>query len=116
MLRKKLNKILVSINHKNLQVHTTSDTWAYWDIGKQYYLLNHPNESDLTYYSIGNPIESEEIQIEIVSTMLGWELYKSNFQFDRFFKGEVPNTINIVNPNHSWEFRKIGKAIMETLN
>ena len=116
LLIEKLNKIFDSIDHKNLQKHTISNTWAYWDIGKQYYLLNHPNESDLSYYLLGNPIESEEIQIEIVSTMLGWELYKSNFHFDSFFNGEIPNTINILNPSHSWEYRKIGKAIMENLN
>ena len=53
-----------------------SKSWAMWDIGKQYYLFTHPDESG-EEYEIDDPTTSLKKQEEIVNRQLGWEAYRA---------------------------------------
>ena len=48
-----------------------SESWAYWDVGKQLYFYNNPEESD---YKLGNPLTDKWIQQSIINRMIGWEV------------------------------------------
>ncbi len=48
-----------------------SESWAYWDVGKQLYFYNNPEESN---YKLGNPLTDESIQQSIINRMIGWEV------------------------------------------
>lgn len=48
-----------------------SESWAYWDVGKQLYFYNNPEESN---YKLGNPLTDESIQQTIINRMIGWEV------------------------------------------
>ncbi len=52
-----------------------SITWAVWDIAKQVYLKDHPGETDLARYYIGNPLTDARIQQSIVDRHIGWEFH-----------------------------------------
>ena len=48
-----------------------SESWAYWDVGKQLYFYSNPEESN---YKLGNPLTDESIQQSIINRMIGWEV------------------------------------------
>ena len=48
-----------------------SESWAYWDVGKQLYFYNNPEESN---YKLGNPLTDKSIQQTIINRMIGWEV------------------------------------------
>jgi hypothetical protein len=48
-----------------------SESWAYWDVGKQLYFYNNPEESN---YKLGNPLTDKWIQQSIINRMIGWEV------------------------------------------
>ncbi len=54
-----------------------SQSWALWDIAKQYYLSEHPEESNADLYELGNPFNPsrkyDKIRGQIVYRHLGWE-------------------------------------------
>lgn len=53
---------------------TYSLSWAIWDIVKQIYYLENPQETT-DKYILENPLESEEKQQEIIDRHIGWEVY-----------------------------------------
>lgn len=61
-----------------------SDTWIHWDLAKQRYLSQHPNESDPTRYTLADPLsfatsgESQRVIQDIADRHLGWELFGAN--------------------------------------
>ena len=48
-----------------------SESWAYWDVGKQLYFYTKPKESN---YRLGNPLTDKWIQQSIINRMIGWEV------------------------------------------
>jgi hypothetical protein len=62
-----------------------SIAWAMWDIGKQYHFFKNPEQND-PKYTIGNPLESEEKQGEIVNRHLGWEAFAAYKNFPPYKK------------------------------
>lgn len=60
----------------SLNPYSESLSWAYWDIGKQAHLSNHPDESTAEY-SLGNPFQNARVVEEIVCRHLGWELHQN---------------------------------------
>lgn len=64
-----------------------SNTWAMWDLGKQFYFFNHQDEADKKY-TIANPMKSPEKITEIIDRQIGWEIYHSRDKsFIDKFKG-----------------------------
>lgn len=57
-----------------------SETWTYWDMAKQKHINDHPDEQDPRYRT-GDPMEDEELQDQIASRHLGWEIYGANSGF-----------------------------------
>lgn len=53
---------------------TYSTSWAMWDVAKQLYYLEHPEESSKEY-NLENPLESEDKQQEIINRHIGWEVF-----------------------------------------
>jgi hypothetical protein len=51
-----------------------SKSWANWDIGKQLFLNENPNQSS-SKYRLANPLEDKRLQEEIVARMVGWEMH-----------------------------------------
>jgi hypothetical protein len=51
-----------------------SKSWANWDIGKQLFLNDNPNQSS-SKYRLANPLEDKRLQEEIVARMVGWEMH-----------------------------------------
>jgi hypothetical protein len=57
--------------NKEISAAGMSKSWAYWDIGKQLYFYNNPEESN---YRLGNPLTDKWIQQSIINRMIGWEV------------------------------------------
>ncbi len=53
-----------------------STTWAMWDIGKQFYYVGHPKESN-EKYDIADPFQSPEKITEMINRQVGWEVYRA---------------------------------------
>lgn len=53
-----------------------SNSWAMWDLGKQYYFFTHPDKND-PRYKLSNPLESEEKIEEIIDRHIGHEFMSS---------------------------------------
>ncbi|HAV11284.1 MAG TPA: hypothetical protein DCX32_01945 [Candidatus Moranbacteria bacterium] len=68
--------------------YADSDSWAMWDIAKQYHFYTHPSENDPRYL-LANPLESEEKIEEIIDRHIGWELYA-------YFSKNGVDVVNIV--------------------
>jgi hypothetical protein len=65
--------------------YSKSKTWAMWDIAKQLFYLEHPEERD-EKYEVGNPILIRSKRQEIVDRHIGWEAYGAyNKSEDRNF-------------------------------
>jgi hypothetical protein len=64
------NLMTTKINKKISQAGM-SESWAYWDVGKQLYFYNNPEESN---YKLGNPLTDKWIQQSIINRMIGWEV------------------------------------------
>ncbi|MGE5541078.1 MAG: hypothetical protein ACM3TU_02220 [Bacillota bacterium] len=60
-----------------------SKSWAMWDIGKQYHFFSNPDQND-PRYEIGNPLESESKQEEMINRHLGWEAYTAYLTNEEF--------------------------------
>jgi hypothetical protein len=100
-----------------------NQSWVYWDIAKQFYLFNHPEESNKNY-KIENPFVSTDKQSEIVERHIGWEIYTYN-KF-RFLNSSLTNCENSSINNellmderinlHSYEYYALGKAIVACYN
>ncbi|MEN9920902.1 MAG: hypothetical protein RL538_795 [Candidatus Parcubacteria bacterium] len=76
-----------------------SITWAMWDIAKQEYFVEHPDESGAGY-EVASPFESEQKCEEIVNRQLGWEAYRA-YQQDPSFKNlldtkGIPNEARVL--------------------
>lgn len=85
--------------------YAKSKTWAIWDISKQFYYLNHPNQAD-SRYLVADPIHSIEKQKEIVDRHIGWEVYdayngKKERGFLKIIEGGPRNSdiMNLLNKN-----------------
>lgn len=76
-VRNEYNKALGIIGLKSGQ-WGQSDKWIVWDLAKQKYLVEHPEESNDNYNLI-DPIgpQSQEIAIDIANRHIGWELLGS---------------------------------------
>jgi hypothetical protein len=57
--------------NKDISQAGMSESWAYWDVGKQLYFYNNPEESN---YKLGNPLTDKWIQQSIINRMIGWEV------------------------------------------
>jgi len=64
------NLMTTKIN-KDISQAGMSESWAYWDVGKQLYFYNNPGESN---YKLGNPLTDKWIQQSIINRMIGWEV------------------------------------------
>jgi len=64
------NLMTTKIN-KEISQAGMSESWAYWDVGKQLYFYNNPEESN---YKLGNPLTDKWIQQSIINRMIGWEV------------------------------------------
>jgi hypothetical protein len=64
------NLMTTKIN-KEISRAGMSESWAYWDVGKQLYFYNNPEESN---YKLGNPLTDKWIQQSIINRMIGWEV------------------------------------------
>ena len=64
------NLMTTKVN-KEISQAGMSESWAYWDVGKQLYFYNNPEESN---YKLGNPLTDESIQQTIINRMIGWEV------------------------------------------
>jgi hypothetical protein len=64
------NLMTTKIN-KEISQAGMSESWAYWDVGKQLYFYNNPGESN---YKLGNPLTDKWIQQSIINRMIGWEV------------------------------------------
>jgi len=64
------NLMTTKVN-KEISAAGMSKSWAYWDIGKQLYFYNNPEESN---YRLGNPLTDKWIQQSIINRMIGWEV------------------------------------------
>ena len=59
-----------------------SDSWKYWDLAKQKYLSEHPDESDTSRYLLADPFEfetnptSRTVLQQIADRHIGWEAYR----------------------------------------
>ena len=51
-----------------------SKSWANWDVGKQLFLNDNPNQSS-SKYRLANPLTDKRLQEEIVARMVGWEMH-----------------------------------------
>lgn len=67
--------------------YAKSNTWAMWDIGKQYYFFTHQSENDPAY-EIGDPLTSDKKREEIVNRHLGWEAHVA-FQANAEWKNKI---------------------------
>jgi len=66
-----------------------SESWTYWDMAKQKHINDHPDEQDPRYRT-GDPLADAEIQDQIASRHLGWEIYGNNSRFDEKTPAENP--------------------------
>lgn len=57
-----------------MSAFTVSKSWVLWDMAKQTYLAEHPDESTPDY-KLGNPMEDAEICQQISDRHFGWEMY-----------------------------------------
>lgn len=57
-----------------MSAYGASKSWVLWDMAKQTYLAEHSAESNADY-TLGNPMENENICRQISDRHLGWELY-----------------------------------------
>lgn len=62
-----------------------SKAWAYWDIGKQLYLMQHPNESN-DKYKLGNPLTDIEVQKDIIYRMIGYIFSREKLSSHQYTK------------------------------
>jgi len=61
----------------------TTEKWIVWDLAKQTYLAEHPEESN-EHYKLGDPFENQEVVKDIIDRHVGWEVLgyaKSNPNF-----------------------------------
>lgn len=106
-----------------------SDNWIYWDLGKQSYLSQNPNESSENY-KLSNPfdLENQEIISDIASRHVGWEVLgyaKNNPDFINTLdksKDSYKRITSLLNENqqngklHSYQLSELGKLIQENKN
>lgn len=59
----------------HLSPYSVSKSWTFWDIAKQSYLSQHPEESTSEYH-LGDPMSDYQVQSAIIRRHLGWELYR----------------------------------------
>ncbi len=73
-IRNDYNKIMNKIGILSSSAGA-SDSWIYWDLGKQSYLSEHPDESNKNY-NLANPFntENQDIINDIVNRHVGWEV------------------------------------------
>ncbi len=60
-----------------------TEKWIIWDLAKQTYLAEHPEESN-EHYKLGDPFENQEVAKDIIDRHVGWEVLgyaKSNPNF-----------------------------------
>lgn len=104
----------------------TSDNWIYWDLGKQSYFSEHPDESNENY-NLANPFstENQEITKDIINRHVGWEVLgyaKNNPEFlngldknkDSYLK--ITSLINEgarANKLSSYKLAELGKLVQE---
>ncbi len=103
--------------------YAQSRTWAIWDIAKQMYMMDHPEQTDVTRYNIGNPLQDGTIRFDILDRHLGWELENSfwepndsGLEGDDFQK-EI-DLIYLRNPHEdgtlpSSDYTALGKAVRQ---
>ncbi len=66
--------IMKNTFNKEISRAGNSESWAYWDIAKQLYMNNHPEESNKNY-RLGNPLDEQDFfKKEMIYRMIGWEM------------------------------------------
>lgn len=103
-----------------------SDNWIYWDLGKQSYLSQHPEESNQNY-RLENPFaeQNNEILTDITNRHVGWEVLgylKHNPKYlDTFDKSKnsYSKIVSLLNEEKrigklsSYNFAELGKLVQE---
>lgn len=118
-----MNKIGIPSSSEGL-----SDRWIYWDLGKQSYLYEHPEESNENY-SLGDPFlistDNKEIFEDIVNRHIGWEVLgyvKNNPSFTNTLdksKKSYTQIISLLEEGqsrskfHSYQLSELGKLVQE---
>ena len=55
-----------------------SQSWAYWDVGKQLYMQQNPTQSNTDKYRLANPLTDSQIQKEIIQRQIGYEISRKD--------------------------------------
>jgi len=92
-------KIMQYTFNKEISRAGMSESWAYWDIGKQLYMNTNPDESS-NNYDLANPLEDETLFWDMVYRMIGWEMTNG---------GKKPDGSKY----SSWELKDIGKKFYD---
>lgn len=71
-----------------ISAYGNSKSWALWDIGKQEYFAEHPEEANENY-AVGGILELPEKREEIVNRHIGWELYGAYTNGNRGFVEKI---------------------------
>ena len=95
-------KIIQYTFNKEISRAGMSESWAYWDIGKQLYMNANQDESS-DEYVLANPLEDETLFWEMVYRMIGWEMTKG---------GKKPDGSKY----SSWELKDVGKKLYDEKN
>jgi len=120
-----------------------SDSWVYWDLGKQKYLTDHPPVTDkdyedrAVYAAMGieqNPLDkiddkftetAEFVQRSIASRHLGWELHQMaakgiDMSWLTQFSEEAAIILQASTKEdgqlHSWQYTELGREAQTILN
>jgi serine/threonine protein phosphatase PrpC len=83
---------------------SSKDAWIYWDIAKQYYLVEHPTESDSSLYTLANPMENSLILMDIAMRHIGWELSRQDPWNSVFSQPEIKNLIEEYPKKDHWGY------------
>ncbi len=106
-----------------------SDNWIYWDLGKQSYLSEHPQESNENY-KLENPFteQNQEILADIINRHVGWEVLgyvKNNPDFLNTLdksKDSYSKIVSLVGEEKqlgklsSYKLTELGKLIRENIS
>jgi hypothetical protein len=94
--------IMQNVFNKKISMAASSESWAYWDIGKQLYMYTNPDESSGNYV-LGNPLEDKTLFWDMIYRMIGWEMTNGGKKSDG-------------SKYSSWELKNKGKELYNEKN
>ncbi len=93
--KKIYSNVLTDLHNFNIgiQPYSLSLSWSYWELAKNIYYSENPNEADRKNYNLLNPLTNIEKQVEIQDRQIGWEVY------NKMIQGKLDDFLNnIKNP------------------